>query len=207
MKLGLLALSLVACASRESTPPAQPIDVPPQPAPSWQPLPEPTPAPSRAPVTTNTLSGTIGGKPFAAQSAVLVRINEPSTVSSSVFPGKKFDVVWSFLFIFDKPMGCADVPRNLTPLADRYVKYDVTGHWPFADGAAFQVGSDPNAPAADRFSGSVVHGQSGSILHGSLRVVRGATNPAQLEMDVSTVTSNTETSGALRGGVAVTICR
>jgi hypothetical protein len=197
----------MACASRPDPPPAQPIVVPPQPSqPAPPPSPVPSPAPSPAPA--NTLAGTIGGRSFVAQSAVLVRVNEPATVGSSVFPGQKFDVVWSFLFIFDEPMGCGDVPRSLMPTVDRYVKYEVTGHWPFADGATFALGTGAEAstPSADRFSGNIWHGRSGSVLRGTVRVVHGAANPALLEMDVSTATTGADTSGALRGRVAVTVC-
>jgi hypothetical protein len=206
--LGLLPVlvPLMACASSPEPPPAQPIYVPQQPPP---PAPPPaTSAPTPSPPPPNTLAGSIGGQPFVAQSAVLVRVNEPSTASSSVFPGQKFEVFWSFLFVFDKPMGCGDVPRSLTPAADRYVKFDVTGHWPFADGATFALGTGAEAktPAADRFSGNIWHGRSGSVLRGTVRVVHGASNPALLDMDVSTATTGVDTSGSLRGSVAVTVC-
>ena len=147
----------------------------------------------------------IGSKPFVARGAVLTRVNEPATASTSVFPGQKFQVTNSVLFVAEAPLTCAEVGRNLT-LGGRYLKYDVRGHWPLADGATFVVGTDPSKPTADNFAGALQHGSGGSILKGTVRIARNAPDHALLDMDVSTLTTGTETSGSLRGLISVLVC-
>lgn len=198
----LSGLALVACAADPQAPPPSVAVVPVgNVAP---PLPPPPPPP------TPTLAGTIGGQRFIAQSALLVRVNEGASAGSSVFPGQTFQLVWSFLLVFDRVLTCADIGKSMLPKSgvagERFVKYQVQGQWPFAPGRSFAIGSDPRKPQADGFSGNIWSGQSGSVLRGTMRVVAASMSTATLEMDAATTTSGTETSGALRGTVAVVVC-
>ena len=102
------------------------------------------------------------------------------------------------------------IGRNMLPRSganvDRFVKYQVQGRWPFAAGRAFEVGSDPQQPAADGFSGGTWRGSSGSIFRGQVRVIAATPTGGTLDMDVSTTNPNGDTAGALKGSVNVVVC-
>jgi hypothetical protein len=198
VKRALVSFLLAGCAASDPPPTApMQVQVDPQPQPQQQqPIPPLPPQPAMA----NTLHGTIGGKPFVATNALLAHVNEQADTHSSVYPGQTFTVTWSFLFISDGPMTCADAQR-LAPRVDRYVRFQVQGHWPLPDGSSYPVTLEPSAPTADGFSGGIWRGSSGSNLRGVVKVAPGA-----VDLDVSTVTSNSDTSGVLTGSIAVAIC-
>ncbi len=190
MKHLALALALAACACGPSAMPAASA------------ADEASPA-----ANVTTLAGTLGDAPFVAKSALLVQLNAPVTATSLQLPGQVFPAVWSTLFVFDRPMTCAEAPQSIVvPNVTRHLQFFVMGRWPLAKGITLPIGVDPSAPASPKFIGGSLRGLSGSDMTGTVRILHASATSALLAIDAETVTSGTPTSGALRGRLAVTVC-
>ena len=163
------------------------------------------PTPS-APPTGNTLTGTLGGRPFTALSALLVRVNGGATVHSSMFPGKDFEIVNSYLVMVDRLVGCEDMggdrrPRGGPP-GELILEVELHGRWPWPP-RTVSLGFDAPTPDADGAAGTVWLGSSGNTLQGTLQSTVGST----LQLDATTRAVDPTTRGELHGSVHVVVCR
>ena len=210
LRLPVTMILLAACAPAPPPPAAPPVVLAPAPVDSGPVLGQPlAPAPEMpAAPSASTLTGTLGGRAFAAKSALLVRVNEEATAGSSVHPGQRFDLVTSYLVIFERKLDCADLGGNRRPRVAKgdelLVEVELHGIWPWP-ARRVTLGFDPARPAANGAAANVWGGSSGNILSGTLQV---STNDGRerIELDASTRAVDPATRGSVQGYVVPTVC-
>jgi len=221
----VLAASSFACAS--APPPAAPTQPAPLPAPRpAEPavvvVPEPigTPSPaSRAPnnVATSADLGMIGGRPFVARSALMIKPNAPFRACSSLLTGTGgcstdkdgFDIKISTIRIYERVVTCADVDRRMrdVPLqnGERSIEVRLQGTWPVAPNASFTTSEQD--PRRDHIDSTFKHGfSSGAIADGTVRFARAASSDGIVELRLQTKNPKLPTSGSSNGKVAFVVC-
>jgi hypothetical protein len=213
----LAAVVVAGCSGEQQSAPPPVVNV--TPAYGYPPA-----YPTARPEPPSSMSGTIGGRPFAARAALMVHTNKKARVCSSATTGTGgcstdkdgFDILVSSIRIYERDVGCEKLGdrfhrHEVEPIGgEHYIEVELQGRWPLYPGSVWRV-DDRGPPSVTDDHVQTVTFRSGgsgtgSLAYGEVRFVDANDRGGTIAIKVSAANPQGALPGSLSGTMPFTIC-
>ena len=159
-----------------------------------------TPAPASAPpasVPPPSLTGSIGGRPFAGRSALLT--THELTASTGAH------LTMSRVIVYERALTCADVRGTGLPIqpGEHVVQIEVEAPWPVFPSSQWTAKRYEQSKLMITFSGYYA---TGSLAEGNVRFDAATPADGVLTVQATSMNPSTDLSGSVQGRVPFVVC-